>query len=216
MNSHEAFMQTICANPDDDAPRLVYADWLEENGYELYAEFIRVQIELTRTGHQGKTYLLSPSIPMFVAERDALDPRIIALLERQEELTKKYAAWRRLPPNWPSLQGNYERGLLYWWWGSANQFMKYGEEIWAYGPVRKLFIEGKDAEIERFACNPLLLRINELRVMPKSILDRGGIALAQSKYLRPDIKLTVSREGKRISQEAEIELGARFGTTWFD
>ena len=28
----EAFLQDIVANPDDDAPRLIYADWLEEHG----------------------------------------------------------------------------------------------------------------------------------------------------------------------------------------
>ena len=58
MDSHEAFMRPIHENPDDDSPRLVYADWLEENGYPLFAEFIRVQIELHRTGQHHKTYLL--------------------------------------------------------------------------------------------------------------------------------------------------------------
>ena len=28
----EAFLQAIRENPDDDAPRLIYADWLEERG----------------------------------------------------------------------------------------------------------------------------------------------------------------------------------------
>src|SRR5438132_275740 len=28
----DAFLRTIAAAPDDDAPRLVYADWLEERG----------------------------------------------------------------------------------------------------------------------------------------------------------------------------------------
>jgi uncharacterized protein (TIGR02996 family) len=32
MSSHKAFQAEILANPDDDAPRLVYADWLEDNG----------------------------------------------------------------------------------------------------------------------------------------------------------------------------------------
>lgn len=46
MNDHDAFMRTIIASPDDDAPRLVYADWLEEyGGQPERADFIRVQIE---------------------------------------------------------------------------------------------------------------------------------------------------------------------------
>jgi uncharacterized protein (TIGR02996 family) len=38
----------VCANPDDDTPRLVFADWLQENGEEARAEFIRIQVESER------------------------------------------------------------------------------------------------------------------------------------------------------------------------
>ena len=46
MNDGDALLAAILANPDDDTPRLVYADWLQEQGDEERAEFIRVQIEL--------------------------------------------------------------------------------------------------------------------------------------------------------------------------
>lgn len=42
MPDESAFLRTICDAPDDDGPRLVYADWLEESGDTLRAEFIRV------------------------------------------------------------------------------------------------------------------------------------------------------------------------------
>lgn len=216
MNSHEFFLQSVRANPDDDGPRLVYADWLEENGYELYAEFIRVQIELHRTDHQNKAWLLRALTPQDIEARDALGPRIIALLQRIQELEKKHSSWRRLPPNWPSQMGCYERGLLYAWVGSAEQFLKYGEEIWSYGPVRKLAIDGKDREIERFANSPLLTRIKELSITPNGSLDRGGIALAHSEYLRSDVVFHLFRYGKRISPEAVMELTARFGSVAVD
>jgi uncharacterized protein (TIGR02996 family) len=41
-------LNAIHADPRDDAPRLVYADWLEESGKQDYAEFIRLQIEAAR------------------------------------------------------------------------------------------------------------------------------------------------------------------------
>lgn len=41
------FIRTILENPDDDGPRLVYADWLEEDGRAERAEFIRLQIKLS-------------------------------------------------------------------------------------------------------------------------------------------------------------------------
>jgi uncharacterized protein (TIGR02996 family) len=42
------FLEGIVAQPDDDAPRLVFADWLEEQGDGARAEFIRVQVERAR------------------------------------------------------------------------------------------------------------------------------------------------------------------------
>jgi uncharacterized protein (TIGR02996 family) len=41
-----ALLAAISAEPDDDAPRLVYADWLQENGDEEQARFIRDWIAL--------------------------------------------------------------------------------------------------------------------------------------------------------------------------
>lgn len=43
-----ALLAAIAHEPDDDTPRLVYADWLEEYGKAARAEFIRVQCELAR------------------------------------------------------------------------------------------------------------------------------------------------------------------------
>jgi uncharacterized protein (TIGR02996 family) len=44
-DEQRALWTAIRAHPDDDTPRLVYADWLQENGDEARAEFIRTQIE---------------------------------------------------------------------------------------------------------------------------------------------------------------------------
>jgi len=58
MSDREALLAAIRCAPDDDLPRLVYADWLEENGESMppeerssardRAEFIRAQIEACR------------------------------------------------------------------------------------------------------------------------------------------------------------------------
>ncbi|HEY7425177.1 MAG TPA: TIGR02996 domain-containing protein [Gemmataceae bacterium] len=47
-NLARGFLEDIIAHPDDDAPRLIFADWLEEQGDSKRAEFIRVQIERAR------------------------------------------------------------------------------------------------------------------------------------------------------------------------
>jgi uncharacterized protein (TIGR02996 family) len=46
----EAFLRAICEEPDEDAHRLVYADWLDEHGRPERAEFIRVQCALAKIG----------------------------------------------------------------------------------------------------------------------------------------------------------------------
>ncbi len=51
MKPDAGFLEAILESPDDDTPRLVYADWLDEHGgpgESLRAEFIRAQVALAR------------------------------------------------------------------------------------------------------------------------------------------------------------------------
>lgn len=48
MTERDMLLRAVLEDPGDDTVRLVYADWLEENGDSERAEFIRVQCELTR------------------------------------------------------------------------------------------------------------------------------------------------------------------------
>jgi len=48
------FFRDILANPEDDTPRLIYADWLDDQGDEARAEFIRLQCELARLKLRGE------------------------------------------------------------------------------------------------------------------------------------------------------------------
>ncbi|VTR92373.1 Repeat-companion domain protein OS=Isosphaera pallida (strain ATCC 43644 / DSM 9630 / IS1B) GN=Isop_0537 PE=4 SV=1 [Gemmata massiliana] len=88
---YEPFLKAICDNPDDDTVRLVYADWLEENGDPERAEFIRLQIAY-------------PSRP---AEFDAG-------YARMEELRKLHSGkWRaELPQVNGVTYGQFRRGFL--------------------------------------------------------------------------------------------------------
>jgi uncharacterized protein (TIGR02996 family) len=56
MNDEAAFMAAILAAPDDDAPRLVFADWLDERG-DRRAEWLRLTVrrdQLTRGPSAGE------------------------------------------------------------------------------------------------------------------------------------------------------------------
>jgi uncharacterized protein (TIGR02996 family) len=52
VDEREALIQTIIDNPNDDAARLVYADWQQEHGDEAHAELIRLQC--ARAAKKGK------------------------------------------------------------------------------------------------------------------------------------------------------------------
>ncbi len=74
MTSDEAFLQSIIEAPDDDTPRLVYADWLDDHQVPARAEFIRLQCSLDKMA--------------------ANDPRRPELRDREQELLRHYGwAW---------------------------------------------------------------------------------------------------------------------------
>jgi uncharacterized protein (TIGR02996 family) len=41
---YEPFLAAVCAAPADDLPRLLLADWLDEQGDAARAEIIRLQV----------------------------------------------------------------------------------------------------------------------------------------------------------------------------
>jgi uncharacterized protein (TIGR02996 family) len=96
MPDDPAFIRIIAASPDDDAPRLVYADYLDETGdpaKAARAEFIRVQIEKAR---------LVPDTPRWTE----LWHRDTALLEWARQ-------WRAELPIIKDLQfGGFIRGFI--------------------------------------------------------------------------------------------------------
>lgn len=48
MDTQAGLLAAICSHPDDDTPRLIFADYLDENGQPERAEFIRVQCEIAK------------------------------------------------------------------------------------------------------------------------------------------------------------------------
>src|SRR5262245_60556904 len=84
MSDAKALLQAIRDDPDDDLPRLAYADWLEEYGVEeqlARAEFIRAQVALSRMPEDDPT-------------RPALVMREAALVLHHGE------GWRAAVENW--------------------------------------------------------------------------------------------------------------------
>lgn len=84
-DTQSALLAAILSDPASDDPRLVYADWLDENGHPERAEFIRVQVELARLSNLDISR--SPVDPV----HRRIDSEKSALRAREREL------WHQLP-----------------------------------------------------------------------------------------------------------------------
>src|SRR5262245_42550191 len=67
MNDADAFLQAIREDPENDTPRLIFADWLEERG-DPRGEFIRVQCALAHCPEDNP----GPEFPAWKARESEL------------------------------------------------------------------------------------------------------------------------------------------------
>lgn len=159
-----AFLAAIRDDPDDDLPRLAYADWLDEQGRGERAEFIRVQIELSH------------------GVRDA--GVSVGLLRRGRELLAEYRkAWMggRLY-RW-ALDAQFERGFITSITLPATTFFQYGGSILERHPITRLSLQTVGGHIAELATCPHLEGIHVLNLDGQGLGDAGAAALAHSPYL---------------------------------
>ena len=169
----EFFLREIRNQPDDDQPRLVYADWLEENGDEPRAEFIRVQCELA-----------DPAIADNYDRRDDL-------FERQEELLQQHGSRWTEPIDAFTMKSVFNRGLIEFVSMKAEAFLKHGHILRKVGPVHSILLSFSQS-MKRYgevAESPLLSEIRGLCLSGKL---RHAAAIMQSSHMGAVEKLVVS------------------------
>lgn len=145
----EPFIRAILENPDDEAPLLIFGDWLEENGEFERAEHLRLRCELTRS----------------VSERPAgdavgLEQFRIEAERRLTELDRRYeSSWLAELPrvdglHWHAIEDGLVRSVnLYV--RSAKQADAILDVLFRTMPVRHLeFWELSDDAAKRFAACP--------------------------------------------------------------
>src|SRR5262245_26190478 len=139
MSREQSLLQAILEAPDDDAVRLVYADWLEEHGTAhdtARAEFIRVQVELTKLEqHDPRRPELEEREQDLQAEHEDrwLAPfaeLFRALYEMQDQfLARRHTPW--VSPRW----WYFARGFLQVTMNSAAHVLELLPRFVAAGPV---------------------------------------------------------------------------------
>ena len=79
MSDEPALLTAIAANPDEDTPRLMYADWLDEHAQAVRAEFIRVQIAISQKEHLPRA-ALNRHVDLFKRNQELIDRHRAELL----------------------------------------------------------------------------------------------------------------------------------------
>ncbi len=209
------FLAAICAAPDDDDLRLVYADWLEERGESLQAEYVRVGVE-------------------FCKIKDEHDPRRHALFEREQELERLHSdSWRQrlagyLPEplrSWCWSNLHFSRGLPAWVTADVARFAQDAEALLRVFPITTahLGVRGPDdiallgsttafrscrwlslharpelgtAAVQAIVNSPHLGQLKSLQLFGLQIGDEGLVALAEAAERFPHLEmLELTRTG---------------------
>src|SRR5436305_425359 len=121
--TRDALLLAVCDAPDDDAPRLVFADWLEENGDEAeraWGEYVRLKCEQEK-------------LP-------GGDPRQAELGARSAGLWNRYGQrnWREYLPRGVRDVYGFERGFPERLACTALRFLQLGKRLFEVAPVRPL------------------------------------------------------------------------------
>jgi uncharacterized protein (TIGR02996 family) len=190
------FLQAIIDAPEDDAPRLVYADWLEDNGQPERAEFIRVQIELEP--HR------------FEIDR----PRVRELLAREDDLLHLYREeWLGLAPSaGPDLYGPFcRRGVPEVVAVSLDVLLGHGHELLAAHPtLREVAVFDVQGRCDELARCPLLDRVATLEVADWLAEEDGRALLASPLFRRlPAVRLWYEEGVPWLPTPEEWPAGAR-------
>lgn len=151
------FMDTILAHPDDDSPRLRYANWLEGCGNPL-GEFIRLQCLLAREA----------SLPH---ERRA-----------QELLAKFYGLWCEALQehvDWCS----FHRGFIEEISVTDRQLIKHGRTLFSLAPVFDLHVKSDGRRLDDLPEIPGLQHTFFLDVSSQGLGDDGVARLAEASML---------------------------------
>lgn len=142
MNDGDALLAAIRARPDDDTPRLVYADWLDDlqtPAETARAEWIRVQIAVVRPVEGCKE-----SRPCLPLNRGVDIGRWCpacwphrGLLRRDDELYAEVGT-HFLPAGIGSVQVTWRRGFVEECEVTAEVWLQHGDAIVKAHPVRRV------------------------------------------------------------------------------
>lgn len=164
MNPEGGLFEAILENPDDIAPRLIYADWCDEQG-DPRGEFIRIQCELA--AYEGPPikvrHLKQREAELLEEHRRAWNGEVHRRLA-QTPLCNNVHGRRGLIRRW-----EYHRGFVEFVVVEAEAFLEHPEALFQIGPLRRLRILRAETCLEKLMQSPFLERLQTVELnLPNS------------------------------------------------
>ena len=186
MSKHDALLSAIVANPDDDLPRLVFADWLEENGEPERAEFIRVECLHARTDRESPDYLplLRRSSRLLTAHSDRWFGEI-----QNEQLAQVVITER----------GFVDRIVIV-----ADRFAAHGDFIRGQAPLLKELHIRAAGDWREFFHSANLAGLRALSFEDGVFTSEAAAALASSRHVWSLVELDLNRQPLGLYGAVEI------------
>src|SRR5262249_6160080 len=187
-----AFLQAILGSPDDDVPRLVFADWLEEHGDEnerRYAAFIRVQCRLA--AGVGRPEDERNERSLLALHGATWGTPLKALLGLPAEATP----WEYRPPNVYGEQAahwEFRRGFIETVSLSVDELTKHATELFRLAPLRHLRVTGRIEDPARFFALPQLAHLTRPELPNAELTPAAARLLARSPHLANLTALTIN------------------------
>jgi uncharacterized protein (TIGR02996 family) len=179
MTPEDALLRAIVEEPDNDLPRLIYADWLEEHGAAARAEFIRVQVELEPLREQWAN-----------EQREALERREEVLL-REHRLAWEWGSTPLSEKFREEITTVFRRGFVETIGLPVQWFLEDGAAIRALCPLlRRVDLHRVAGWGERLARAPLFEGLEEAQIACW-ITGADAAAIASSPTMRHLGRLTV-------------------------
>lgn len=155
MSEEETLRKAVLDDPDDDNPRLAYADWCgrqAEEPTQARAEFIRTQIKIARTDREilnrGGAYELQ---------------------SRARELQDDYGDVWAAPLASVVEFYAFQRGFIGLVGMSARNFLAHAAQVFAAAPIQHLDLSGVREVNEQLFTSPYLSKLRSLA------MDRCGL-----------------------------------------
>jgi uncharacterized protein (TIGR02996 family) len=203
-----AFLEAIVDRPDDDAPRLIYADWLEEHG-DPQGTFIRLQCVLEQLADD--------------------DSRRQDFEEAAEDLLASHVEEWTASLKGTALQWRFRRGFVEWIAADGESFLTHMDSWFDALPLRgvqlhrlppsalsvlvekapparleSLDFQGhflRDREVRELVASPLSRRLKALHLHGQGIETPGIRALTESAVM-PQLRLLDLSGNQSIGDQA--------------